>query len=457
MAAATTAQLNTESCDHPLRPLIMRSNRRPSTATSTRPQWRQFTDFLVRRRARILLTIFLALFADYWGGRLLQHNLADVHDPKVLLGLAWVFAGCALLAWAAGSKGNQIQSTGNWPYTLVEEPRYIGLLVSMLGLCLLIDDPKNICLLLGPVILLDLIRVRREDYDALQRFHSQRPSCDQLPPTVTPSWLSIAAGSVKTKVRGTLSSITALPRTSLITNDSGHADWLLRSRRYAPLLIVPVVALAVIGYAWPFDSLEFHETWEIRCLLLSFVGLAIRMLAAGHMPGNSSGPENSRLTSTLNTDGLFSIVRHPRYLADFGIGLGVVLIPFVWWLPVIYSLAFCLYFTRIIGIEEEGLRKKFGKRFDEWAAVTPALFPRLSQWRPANRPFSIRTALKHEHPGLFIVIALHSSIEWLEHLILDRRVMLEVFWIVLAVVGLTAYLLVRHLEKHTHVLNVQPR
>jgi hypothetical protein len=52
-----------------------------------------------------------------------------------------------------------------------------------------------------------------------------------------------------------------------------------------------------------------------------------------------------------------------------------------------------------------------------------------------------------------VVIALHSSVEWLEHLILERRVMLELFWLVLTILGLIAYLTVRHLEKHTRLLN----
>jgi hypothetical protein len=202
--------------------------------------------------------------------------------------------------------------------------------------------------------------------------------------------------------------------------------------------------------------LEFHEVWEIRCLLLSFEGVAIRMLAAGQVANVVPGLGNARSDAQpFITQGVFSVVRYPRYLGDYVIGLGVVLIPFVWWIPVIYSLAFAFYYKRIISIEDEQRRSKYGTAFEHWAARTPAIIPRLSCWRPATRAFSFRAALRHEHASLFVAIALHSSIEWLEHLILERRVMLEMFWLVLAVAGLAVYLILLLLEKHTHLLNVQ--
>jgi protein-S-isoprenylcysteine O-methyltransferase Ste14 len=217
-------------------------------------------------------------------------------------------------------------------------------------------------------------------------------------------------------------------------------------------LIIPVVTLAVVTYAWPFESLEFHEVWEIRCLILSFFGLAIRCIATGHVPDSSMPIKPRSHANTLNTTGLYSVVRHPRYLGDYLIGLGTVLIPFVWWLVIGYTLAFWFYYQRLIATEEAGLRTRYGKTFDHWKSATPALIPRFSQWRPAKCPFSFRAALKQEHSGLLVVIALHSSVEWLEHWFLERRILLEVFWIVLALVGLATYILIRHLGKYTRVL-----
>ncbi|MCI0350897.1 MAG: isoprenylcysteine carboxylmethyltransferase family protein, partial [Acidobacteriales bacterium] len=420
---------------------------------SARLQGRPLLDFLVRRRARISLTVVLALAVDHLGGRILEHNLANVHDTKALFGLAFVLAGLTLLTCAVDPSRNHLQLSVNATSTFARDLRYIGLFASMLGFCMLIDDPKNVWLVLGPCILLDLIRVRREDSQATSPLGSRWEGYSQPVVAAAPSWLNVATGAAMRLISRASSSIAATPQSTRPTAGSRQDDWFVRSRNYAPLLIVPVVALAVIGYNWPFGSLEFHEVWEIRCLLLSFVGLAIRILAAGQVPPTLSPGRSRHPATSLDTSGMYSIVRHPRYLGDYCIGLGAVLIPFVWWLPVVYTLAFGLYYQRIITIEEQGLRSKFGERFDQWAATTPALIPRLTQWRPTRYPFSFRAALIRERTGLILVIALHSSVEWLEHLVLERRVMLEVFWIVLAGIGLTTYLLIRHLEGHLHGLH----
>lgn len=413
----------------------MRSSR-TSTPHPSQSPWRQLADFWRSRRVRILATVFLALLIDYLGGRILLHNLSDVESTFALIGLVLIFAGCTALAWASGSPIEPIPTIRQSPLSLISDARSNGLLLVMLGLCLTIDDPKDICLLLGPVILLDLVRLRRADLGA-------QPGCAAQPSDLpaqqpAPSWLTIAARNLRIEQRQITSTL-------------------------APLLMIPVVTLVVILYAWPFNSLAFHETWEIWCLLLSFAGLGVRMLASGQTPDPASRATSFFRRETLSTNGIFSVVRYPRYLGDYFIGLGVVLIPFVWWMPLVYSLVFYLYYSRLITTDDGRLRDEFGERFSQWAAGTPALMPRPWRQRPtqtlstrtrsASRTFSFRTALKREYTGIFLVIALHSSVEWLEHLILDRRVMLELFWIILALTGLAACLLVRYLAKHTRVLN----
>jgi protein-S-isoprenylcysteine O-methyltransferase Ste14 len=45
-----------------------------------------------------------------------------------------------------------------------------------------------------------------------------------------------------------------------------------------------------------------------------------------------------------------------------------------WWVTVIFILAFCLYYERIIIAEESFMRRKFGKTYEDYAAQTPVLF-----------------------------------------------------------------------------------
>ena len=76
-----------------------------------------------------------------------------------------------------------------------------------------------------------------------------------------------------------------------------------------------------------------------------------------------------------------------------------------------FILIFGLYYERIMFAEEEFLRNKFGKQFEEWAENTPAFIPNLSEWKPPSLPFSIRPVLKKEYQGFFAIIAIFTFLE----------------------------------------------
>ena len=235
---------------------------------------------------------------------------------------------------------------------------------------------------------------------------------------------------------------------------SRHDKSLLRSRRYVPMLMFPLIGLALIRFDWPFGSYEFHQIWEMYCLALSFLGLAIRAAAGGNaLHDRLQAQSVTTRRQPLNTSGIYSIVRHPRYVGDFFIGLGVVLVPFAIWLPLVYSVAFCLYYARVMNVDEKLLRAKAGSSFDRWASVTPAYFPRIGKWRPSEYPFSFRSFLLREHKGILLIIALHSSIEWGEHWILEQRILTEAFWILLVAMGLATYITAKVLERQSPALS----
>lgn len=237
-----------------------------------------------------------------------------------------------------------------------------------------------------------------------------------------------------------------------------QGNWLFRWRSYLPLAVVPIILVALMGMHWPFGSILFHEVWEISCLVLSFVGLGVRVITIGHTPWGTSG-RNTReqVANTLNTTGIYSVVRHPLYLGNFLIGLGVVLVPFEAWLTIIYILAFWLYYERIMIAEEGFLNEKFGEQYIAWAESTPAFIPQFTQWRAAAYAFSVRNVLKREYTALFLIVLLHSALEEFEYLYLDPSHIIEPFWLVLFGCGLAAYTILRALKRNTTLLDVEGR
>jgi hypothetical protein len=163
------------------------------------------------------------------------------------------------------------------------------------------------------------------------------------------------------------------------------------------------------------------------------------------------------VAAQLNTTGMYSLVRHPLYVGNFLIGLGACCAPFVWWLPLMYSLLFCAYYERIMFTEEAFLRRAFGNRFTNWAATTPAFVPRSLKWRQPALPFSIRNVLKREYTGLMVTILCNAGVQFTEHLIIDRRIVYETFWVALLIGGTATYFALKSLKSCTELLNVRGR
>ncbi len=233
-----------------------------------------------------------------------------------------------------------------------------------------------------------------------------------------------------------------------------QGNWLFRWRSYFPLLFLPLMFFSVVGYSYPFGSFQFHKTWGMACIAVSLLGLAVRVGTIAYTPSNTSGRNTKeQVADLLNTTGIYSVIRHPLYLGNYLIVLGAAMAPCVWWLPLIFSLAFWIYYERIMFAEEAFLRRKFGDEFVRWARVTPAFFPRMSGWKKAALPFCWRNALKREYTALLVLVLLHTGLDFAEHLVVDKRVVYEPFWIIFFACGVLVYLTLRTLKRHTGLLD----
>jgi len=202
------------------------------------------------------------------------------------------------------------------------------------------------------------------------------------------------------------------------------------------------------------DAVE--DGWELLCLAISLVGLAIRFFTVGYAPAGTSG-RNTRgqKARVLNTTGVYSIVRHPLYLGNFVITSGLVLSIGVWWFALISVLAFWLYYERIMIAEEDFLREKFGPLYSHWAEKTPAILPRFRNWQPPSLPFSVRTALKREYSGFFLVVGSFTLLDMGEDLFCGKPESNRGY-LILFIIAFILYLTLRTLKK-TRILEVKGR
>jgi len=66
-----------------------------------------------------------------------------------------------------------------------------------------------------------------------------------------------------------------------------HGEWLFRRRSYLPLLILPILLVALRnseGLEQVFGDLA-DGLWEAFCIVISLTGLAVRCITVGFVPG----------------------------------------------------------------------------------------------------------------------------------------------------------------------------
>ena len=234
-------------------------------------------------------------------------------------------------------------------------------------------------------------------------------------------------------------------------------DFLFRWRSYLPVPLIGLSLIPLRGFEYPFNSHRLDCLWEICCFCISFLGLGIRIFVRGYVPRGTSGRHTKRqVADVLNTTGMYSVVRHPLYLGNFLIWLGISLFARLWWFSLICVLIFYLLYERIIFVEEEFLRERFGDVFLKWAEKTPAFMPQFRNWRSPILPFSWRNTIRREYAGFFGIIVTFAFLELAGDLFAEGKLELDLMWIVIFIVGLSIYLSLRLLTKKKLLNNGTP-
>ena len=236
----------------------------------------------------------------------------------------------------------------------------------------------------------------------------------------------------------------------------GHK--IFRWRSYLPLVLLTLLFPAFRHFTFPCGSHRLNEFWGIFCLCVSLFGLTIRVYTIGHVPRKTSGRNTQKqVAEELNTTGIYSVVRHPLYLGNFWIWIGISLYPRHWWLTLLVAVISLVYHERIILAEEAFLESKFADQFRNWSARTPAFLPNFKNWTPSDLPFCWRTALQREYLGLYAIIVIFTAMEAAGHFMTNGRFFPDKPWLFLFIGATVLFVAVRFLRKCTRFLKVVGR
>jgi len=240
-----------------------------------------------------------------------------------------------------------------------------------------------------------------------------------------------------------------------------QGNWLFRYRGQLPLVLFLLAAPVML---LQFMSDEHVTAWTVVAVSCSVAGAIIRAYTIGTTPRGTSGRNTKQqVAESLNTSGIYSIVRHPLYLGNYLMWIGIVVFTCDLNFIVLVSLLYWIYYERIMMAEEAFLRNKFGAVFESWSGRVPAFLPALSGFRPPVTPFSPVSVLRREYSGWLATVIGFAYVGYLRLL---REYGLEITpasvewwgqwqWILMASIAVTIVL--RSLKHYTSLLKEEGR
>ncbi|MGV3504484.1 MAG: methyltransferase family protein [Adhaeribacter sp.] len=234
---------------------------------------------------------------------------------------------------------------------------------------------------------------------------------------------------------------------------------MFKRRSWLPLVLYPFAIAILYFYPAATHQAISSEAWGLICFGICLSGQVVRAMTVGFTPKGTSGrnTDAGQVAETLNQTGIYSVVRHPLYLGNFLMWLGLFLFIGIWWFVLICALAYWLYYERIMYAEEEFLRRRYTSRYEAWASRTPAFLPRLSGWLPSNLNFSFRNVLKREYNGLFASVVSFALLNLSSNWLAGGRPLLDPLWQVILIAGGLQFVVLRTLKKSTRVLDMEGR
>ncbi|HBI81396.1 MAG TPA: lipid A phosphate methyltransferase [Bacteroidales bacterium] len=249
---------------------------------------------------------------------------------------------------------------------------------------------------------------------------------------------------------------------ALIESFCQHGNFLFRHRSYLPVILI----FAGIGYYVHLHishQYSYSAFYFIVCFIVGFIGLVIRAITIGYTPRNTSGRNTKKqVADTVNTSGMYSLVRHPLYLGNFFMWLGLALLTRCVGFVIIFMLVYWLYYERIMYAEEFFLREKFGHDYLQWANSVPSFFPLRFRWHSPGVCFSFRKVVKRESIGLFNLVLMFFIFQYIHEVMTNGGKWLKLspwgkgWFIALVAIGVI-HLAIRTIRKKTKLLEVDGR
>jgi protein-S-isoprenylcysteine O-methyltransferase Ste14 len=247
---------------------------------------------------------------------------------------------------------------------------------------------------------------------------------------------------------------------ALIYSLEKTGNFLFKFRGQFPILLF-FVAIPVIyftDYQIINNNKILNDFILYFAIFISFLGQYIRSIAIGTSHKATSGRNTKeQVAEALNTKGIYSTLRHPLYLGNYFMWIGVIIYTCNIWFVICSSLLFWLYYERIMFAEERFLEKKFGKDYLDWSLKVPAFIPSFKNYERTPIKFSMKTILRREYSGVTATIISFLFIDFFKRLFEQNEIKFELYQALVLGVALLISLILRTLKHKTKILFEEDR
>lgn len=184
--------------------------------------------------------------------------------------------------------------------------------------------------------------------------------------------------------------------------------FLFRYRSFTPL---PLILLTFLF----FRPVSAAPRWTMIGLAVAFLGEAIRSFSIGFAGSGTSGRESYLKAESLNTSGLYSLVRNPLYWGNGLIFAGLLAVYAQPLALAVFIVFLFLQYHFIVLAEESFLRERHGAEYDKYRGRVNRWLPRFRGYAVPGRPFAWRKVFFKENDSCFnLLLAFLLILAWKE-------------------------------------------
>lgn len=245
---------------------------------------------------------------------------------------------------------------------------------------------------------------------------------------------------------------------ALIHSFEKSGNTLFRYRGQIPVILF-ILAVPVIYFTdYSFLSRPVYISLTAISILLSVLGFVVRAISIGTTPKGTSGRNTKeQVAESLNQTGIYSTIRHPLYLGNYLMWIGIVFFTFNFYFVVIVSLAYWLYYERIMFAEERFLENKFGETYLDWSKKVPAFIPAFKNYVKGKIKFSMITVLRREYSGFLATVLGFAFIDHIRFYFLSGSFIWDRPSTFILIGAIIITLILRTLKHNTKLLNEKDR